>query len=81
MRGGGGGADLGGRGVPPVGATVAVDVTSPGAPRRRALEDVFMHGQNCEESIRGGVFISFQGKKTKKATITTTQRECLELKK
>lgn len=69
-------ADLGGRRVPPVGATVAVDVTSPGAPRRRALEDVFMHGQNCEESVRGDLFISFREKK-----VTTTHCECLELQK
>lgn len=45
-----GAADLGRRRVPPVGATVAVDVTSPGAPRSRALEDVFMHGQDCQGS-------------------------------
>lgn len=70
--------DLGGRRVPPVGATIAVDVTSPGAPRRRALEDVFMHGQNCEESTRGDAFISLQ---EKKAPITATHKECLELKK
>lgn len=53
MRGGGrevgwGGVQPGIRHVPPVGATVAVDVTSPGAARRRALEDVLVHGQDCE---------------------------------
>lgn len=35
--------------VPPVGATVAIDVASPCAPGRRALEDVFVHGQDCED--------------------------------
>lgn len=35
--------------VPPVGATVAVDMASPCAPGRRALEDVFVHGQDCED--------------------------------
>lgn len=33
--------------VPPVGATVAVDMASSCAPRCRALEDVLMHGQDC----------------------------------
>lgn len=39
--------------VPPVGATVAVDMASPCAPGRRALEDVFVHGQDCEDEKEG----------------------------
>lgn len=61
------------RRVPPVGATVAVDVTSPGAPRRRALEDVFMHGQDCQGSediyIVFVLFVFFR-KKTEAAATT-----------
>lgn len=40
--------------VPPVGATVAVDMASPCAPGRRALEDVFVHGQDCEDKNAEG---------------------------
>lgn len=35
--------------VPPVGATVAVDMASSCAPGCRALEDVLMHGQDWRD--------------------------------